>query len=112
MATKKGQPEMNLSEVAVNIQNAEKAKYAYRALLHPLRSKLLAVLDKSKNKRKTVTDIYNELKLEQSVASQHLAILRRANLVKSVREGKRILYSVNYDALRTLNKASELLLSK
>ncbi|HMW27776.1 MAG TPA: ArsR family transcriptional regulator, partial [Ferruginibacter sp.] len=37
--------------------------------------------------------------LEQSVASQHLAILRKAGIVSTEREGKFIYYMVNYKRL-------------
>jgi DNA-binding transcriptional ArsR family regulator len=52
----------------------------------------------------TVTEIYVKLRLEQSVASQHLAILRKAGFVKTERDGKFIYYSVNNDRLEELNK--------
>lgn len=101
--------ELNLSDVAVNLESARNAQKAYRAILHPLRSKILTLLDGSKTKQLNVTAIYKKEKVEQSVASQHLAILRRVNLVKTERKGKEILYSVNYEALKTLNEASALL---
>ena len=41
-------------------------------------------------------EIYNTLKLEQSITSQHLRILRLAGLVETEREGKFIYYRVNY----------------
>ena len=47
----------------------------------------------------TVTDIYIKLRLEQSVASQHLAILRRAGVVATDRQGKFIYYSLNKERL-------------
>ena len=47
----------------------------------------------------TVTEIYVKLRLEQSVASQHLAILRRAGIVSTARDGKFIFYSLNYARL-------------
>jgi DNA-binding transcriptional ArsR family regulator len=60
--------------------------------------------------RMTVTEIYVALRLEQSVASQHLAILRRAGIVKTERDGKFIYYHVNYDRLDQINQLiSELL---
>jgi DNA-binding transcriptional ArsR family regulator len=40
-----------------------------------------------------------KLRLEQSVASQHLAILRRAGIVATSRDGKFINYSVSYTRL-------------
>jgi DNA-binding transcriptional ArsR family regulator len=51
-----------------------------------------------------VTEIYVKLRLEQSVASQHLAILRRSNIVKTTREGKFIWYTVNHERLQDVNE--------
>jgi len=51
-----------------------------------------------------VTDIYVKLRLEQSVASQHLAILRRANIVITDRDGKFIHYKLNYEKLTDVSK--------
>jgi DNA-binding transcriptional ArsR family regulator len=66
---------------------------ALRAINHPLRKKILEVIESKENI--VVTDIYVKLKLEQSVASQHLAILRNANVVVTKREGKYIHYFIN-----------------
>ena len=52
----------------------------------------------------TVTELFVEMRLEQSVASQHLAILRRAGLVKKEREGKFMYYKLNLERLQLLNK--------
>lgn len=57
-----------------------------RALNHKLRQQILKLIDE--HQKMTVTEIYVKLRLEQSVASQHLAILRRAGIVVTVREGK------------------------
>jgi DNA-binding transcriptional ArsR family regulator len=46
-----------------------------------------------------VSDIYIKLRMEQSVASQHLSILRKANVVTTTRKGKEIFYSLNYDRM-------------
>jgi len=58
-------------------------------------------------KKVTVTEIYVKLRLEQSVASQHLAILRRASIVTTIREGKFIYYAVDYNRLEQINKFVE-----
>ena len=55
----------------------------------------------------TVTEIYVKLRLEQSVASQHLAILRRAGIVITTREGKFIFYTVDYNRLEQINQFVE-----
>jgi DNA-binding transcriptional ArsR family regulator len=57
-----------------------------------------------KNGSMIVQDIYKKLKIEQSVTSQHLSVLRNANLVIAKREGKFIYYSVNYQQLDFMHK--------
>ena len=52
----------------------------------------------------TVTELFVEMRMEQSVASQHLAILRRAGIVKTKREGKFMYYSLNLERLDLLNQ--------
>ena len=87
-----------------------KAKENYRAIVHPLRQQIIRLLHD--NARMPVTSIYRKLKLEQSVASQQLAILRKAGLVLAEREGKQIFYSVNYQRLKLLHKVAEMLNEK
>ena len=64
-----------------------------RAINYKLRQQIIKLI--AENKRMNVTDIYVKLRLEQSVASQHLSILRRANIVITERDGKFIHYSLN-----------------
>jgi DNA-binding transcriptional ArsR family regulator len=59
----------------------------------------------------TVTELYVQLRLEQSVASQHLAILRRAGIVNAERDGKFIYYRINEERVRRINSFVETLLS-
>src|SRR5689334_7115252 len=96
-------PQMeNFSSVNVDLHNLKKAALVLRAINHKLRQQVLKLIDE--NGRMTVTEIYVKLRLEQSVASQHLAILRKAGFVKTERDGKFIYYSVNNDRLEELNK--------
>ena len=83
----------NSSPVKVDFVNLKKAAMILRALNHKLRQQIVKLIDE--NEKLTVTEIYIKLRLEQSVASQHLAILRRAGVVKTTRDGKFIYYSVN-----------------
>lgn len=71
----------------------KKAAMVLRAINHKLRQQIIKMLEE--HKQMTVTEIYVKLRLEQSVASQHLAILRRAGIVITEREGKFIYYSLN-----------------
>jgi len=77
--------------------NLRKAVLVLRAVNHKLRQKIIDLLET--NDTMTVTDIYIKLRLEQSVASQHLAILRRAGVVITERQGKFIYYSLDRDRL-------------
>jgi DNA-binding transcriptional ArsR family regulator len=79
----------------------KRAKQKIRALNHPLREKMLALI-LSNNNKMNVTEIYVKLRIEQSVASQHLAILRHEGLVTTERNGKIINYSVNKQAIKDL----------
>ncbi len=64
-----------------------------RAVNHHLRQQIIELLEEKQ--KLTVTEIYIKLRLEQSVASQHLAILRRAGVVVTSRDGKYIYYSLD-----------------
>ncbi len=81
------------NSVKVDFVSLKKGAMILRALNHKLRQQIVRLIDEKK--RITVTEIYINLRLEQSVASQHLAILRRAGIVKTDREGKFIYYSIN-----------------
>ena len=78
-----------------------KAVLVLRAVNHDLRQQIIDLL--SRNPRMPVTDIYVQLRLEQSVTSQHLAILRKAGVVLTEREGKFIYYSLNRERLEQIN---------
>ena len=76
------------------------ARYEVWELIRKLSSQDTAILLTThmleEAERLTVTELYVKLRLEQSVASQHLAILRRAGIVSTQRDGKFIYYTVNY----------------
>jgi DNA-binding transcriptional ArsR family regulator len=76
------------------------AAMTLRAINHKLRQQIVRLLEE--HKRMNVTDIYVKLRLEQSVASQHLAILRRANIVRTERDGKFIHYSLNHSRIANI----------
>ena len=91
-----------MGKINVDHDNLKQAAGIIRALTHPLRMKILAFIDK--NKTINVNKIYNTLKLEQSITSQHLRILRNAGIVNAKREGKFIFYTVNYKKIDHINK--------
>ena len=81
-----------------------------RALAHPLRLKILEFIDQ--NETINVNKIYNSLKLEQSITSQHLRILRLAGVVNAEREGKYIHYTINYEIVDRAKRAVNRFLGK
>lgn len=82
------------SNIKIDYYNVKKAALILRALNHKLRQQLIKLIEEEK--KITVTEIYVRLKLEQSVASQHLAILRKAGIVTTQRDGKFIFYIINH----------------
>ncbi len=89
-------------QVVLDFGKLRRASLTLRALNHPLRKTMLAMMEE---KRKiTVTEIYDAMDLEQSVTSQHLAIMRKAEVVTTVREGKFIFYSVNTKRIEEIIK--------
>src|SRR6476469_6155032 len=90
----------NSNTIKLDFLHLKKAALVLRALNHKLRQQMIKLLDESE--RMTVTEIYVKLRLEQSVASQHLAILRRAGIVVTKRDGKFIYYSVNYQRVKEI----------
>lgn len=89
----------------MNVENTKQAALVLRAINHELRRQILSLL--ANEGSLTVTEVYCKLKLEQPVASQHLAILRRAGFVETERRGKFIHYSVNHQRLMSVNRLAE-----
>lgn len=78
---------------------------AIRAYNHKLRQQILQLLEKEG--AMTVTEIFIKLRVEQSVASQHLAILRQADLVYTKPEGKYIYYKVKKNSVKQLENLAQ-----
>jgi DNA-binding transcriptional ArsR family regulator len=85
-------------------KESKKSALIFRALNNKLRQKILNVI--AEEQSINVTDLYVKIRVEQSVASQHLAILRRAGFVINKRDGKSISYSINYPRFQLIGLAS------
>jgi DNA-binding transcriptional ArsR family regulator len=92
-------------QIKLDYNVLRKAVMVLRAVNHKLRQSIVQLLEE--HGRLTVTEIYVKLRLEQSVASQHLAILRRVGVVNTEREGKFIYYSVNRDRIEEISRLIE-----
>ena len=91
--------------LTINLLNIKKAALVLRAINHKLRQQMLKQIDEQG--KITVTELYVKLRLEQSVASQHLAILRKAGFVKTERDGKFIYYSVDHERMDEISRLLE-----
>lgn len=86
------------------------AKDILRALTHKLRLRIIRYIDA--NPGTYVKAIYKDLKLEQSVTSQHLAILRNAGIVLAERDGKNIKYHLDYSRIKSIVSEVDIFLKK
>ena len=97
-------PDTN-ENIRIDFHHLRKSSLILRALNHKLRQQLIKLLDE--HHKMTVTEIFVKLRLEQSVVSQHLATLRRAQIVLAHKEGKFVFYSVNYKRVKEINNFVE-----
>lgn len=80
-----------------------------KSLADPTRLKIVEYLAQAKNPR-CVNAIAKHINVSQSATSQHLRILRQANLVKNARQGYHIHYEINTDQVdATLRQLRSLL---
>lgn len=93
--------------IALDHKLLRKAVLVLRSINHKLRQSIVNLLEEKE--KLTVTEIYIKLRLEQSVASQHLAILRKAGVVLTEREGKFIYYKLDKKRLAEIMKLVEAL---
>jgi DNA-binding transcriptional ArsR family regulator len=66
-----------------------------RCIAHPVRLAMIDLLHKKKTM--TVTEIQEQLGLQQAIASHHLRILKGADVVDVNRDGKNSIYSLTDD---------------
>ena len=92
-------------QIKLDYNILRKAVMVLRAVNHKLRQSIIQLLEEGN--RLTVTEIYVKLRLEQSVASQHLAILRTVGVVKTERDGKFIYYSLNKERIAEISRLIE-----
>lgn len=95
--------------IKLNYNEVKKSALVLRAINHKLRQRIMELVAEQPNI--TVTEIYVQLRLEQSVASQHLAILRKAGVLVTNRNGKFINYSVDTERIDQLNEIVKTILN-
>lgn len=81
----------------LNPESLERAAGMLKAMAHPVRIAIIGCLDE-KNIR-SVTEIHNQLGIEQSAASHHLGILKDKGVLGSKRDGKNTFYFLKKENL-------------
>lgn len=97
-------------ELVINSTAINRGVLTLRAINHLLRQEILQLIHEKK--RVIVTEIHTKFRIEQSVASEHLALLRKEKLVNTERDGRFIFYSVNYETLKKIHRLTEELVKK
>lgn len=80
-------------DILIEYPSLKRAALVLRAASHPLRKQIINLLDEKK--KLPVTDIYVKLREDQSVVSQHLAVLRKAGIVNAEKNGKFVFYTLD-----------------
>ena len=70
----------------VELEKLEAASEMLKAIAHPVRISIVAML--TDDKKLSVTEIYEALNIEQAVASHHLSILKNKAVLSSEKVGK------------------------
>ena len=95
------------SELPIQTLELKRGQQLFKAINHKLRMQLLHSIHEKG--RITVTELYIKHRLEQSVVSQHLAVLRKGGFVTTEREGKFVYYRLNLDRIREVERFADLL---
>ncbi len=74
-----------------NEKKFEEFANIFKALGHPVRLKILCILNSNKC---NVTNIENQINISQSRVSQHLRLLRLSHIISPKRVGKEICYEI------------------
>ena len=94
-----------MNSLTDNLERAEQIAEILKALAHPMRIRILAVL--SEGVHENVTGLASRLGASQSFVSQQLRILRTHGLLVSIRLGQSVQYTLARPRLKELVKYLE-----
>ncbi len=92
VATSKLMQKSSQTEIIEHDEHIAQASLALKAMSHPLRLKILCVLG---DQEVSVQDIVLRVGTSQSNISQHLAILRDKDVLRTRRKANRVFYRVS-----------------
>ncbi|HVJ47615.1 metalloregulator ArsR/SmtB family transcription factor [Desulfitobacterium sp.] len=81
----------------------------FKAIAHPTR---VAILERLADQEVCVCEIIADLGLEQSNVSQHLAILRKQNIITSTKVGLQVHYRIKYPEVLEILKMVESIMTQ
>jgi len=84
--------------------NVEDASRSLKAISHPLRLKILCVLDTGEM---SVQDILKTVGTTQSNVSQHLCLLKDKGIVRSRKDANRVFYSLDNETVKKILGSGE-----
>lgn len=93
------------SSLKLDLQVILLASKKLSVVTHPVRVHIIKLLDE--NEKLNVTQIYQQLSINQAETSGHLALLRRLGILKKVRSGKMSIYSLNRDLIADIIRIAE-----
>lgn len=80
--------------------NLKKAVELLRVVTHPLRLEILSFI--SQKKETTVNSMVEELRIDQSIVSQQIRLLKDMQLITGTRQGKFIFYKVDFEKIEKI----------
>lgn len=77
---------------SLSVRKIQMISNIFKGLAHPLRLHIIKLL--LKHEALTVTDLLEQMDVEQSLLSHHLAILRRIGVLESHKQGRNFFYRI------------------
>ncbi len=93
---------IRMTKTLINNAKIERAAYLLKALAHPLRIKIIGILEEQKEAG--VNEMVDLLEAEQSLVSHHLSKMYDKGLLSMRREGKNSYYSLSDQNITTILK--------
>ncbi|KAB1063229.1 ArsR/SmtB family transcription factor [Salibacter halophilus] len=91
---------MEVVDVESKTEKIDKAVYMLKAIAHPLRLQIVELL--TGNEELCVSDIHQQMGVEQAVASQQLKILKQNGVLTCKRKGKHSFYQLAHPQIKDL----------
>ena len=89
-----------MKQVNLDSEKLHKATEVIRALAHPLRLEIIQFIDS--REYASAKEVYLHFSIDKLDMSQHLRILRLANVITPQQNNNKIVYVINYEKLERI----------